>query len=79
MSTIGCGDGRVQWLDSFHWEPTTAQQELITDLLQTKEDEIMVSIMNVQMQVGAADCGLFALAFITAIMHDHNPAELYFD
>ena len=37
-------------------EPPTAQ--LITDLLQTKEDEITVSIVNVQMQVGAADCEL---------------------
>ena len=79
MSNIGCGDGRVQWLDSFYGEPTTAQQELIANLLQTKEDEITVSIMNVQMQVKAADCRLFALAFITAIMHDHNPADLYFD
>ena len=33
---------------SFHGEPTTAQ--LIADLLQMKEDEITVSIVNVQLQ-----------------------------
>ena len=26
-----------------------------------------------------ADCGLFALAFVTAAVHGHNPIELYFD
>lgn len=26
-----------------------------------------------------ADCGLFALAFVTAAVHGHNPTELYFE
>ena len=79
MSTIGCGEGKVQWLDSFHGEPSTAKQKLIADTLKTEVDEITVSIMNVQKQVGTADCGLFALAFVTAAVHGHNPTELYFD
>lgn len=79
MSTIGCGEGKVQWLDSFHGEPSTAKQKLIADMLKTEVDEITVSIMNVQKQVGTADCGLFALAFVTAAVHGHNPTELYFD
>ena len=64
---------------SFHGEPTTAQQNLIVDLLQMEVDEITVSIMNVQMQVGAADCGLFALVFVAAVVHGHNSTELYFN
>ena len=35
--------------------------------------------MNVQMQVGVSDCGLFALAFITAVLDGQNPTSLYFD
>ena len=26
-----------------------------------------------------ADCGLFALAFVIAAVHGHNPTELYFE
>ena len=48
-------------------------------MLKTEVDEITVSIMNVQKQVRTADCGLFALAFVTAAVHGHNPIELYFD
>ena len=48
-------------------------------MLKTEVDEITVSIMNVQKQVGTADCGLFALAFVTAVVHGHNPTKLYFD
>ena len=50
----------------------------IADLLQTKEDKITVSIVNVHMQVGAADCGLFAIAFVIAVIHGHNPTKCYF-
>ena len=54
---LNCGNNHwVAKSTNLHGEPPTAQ--LIADLLQTKEDEITVSIVNVQMQVGAADCGL---------------------
>ena len=46
MSTINCGDGKVQWLDSFHREPSTAEQKSIVDILKTGVDEITVSIMQ---------------------------------
>lgn len=40
MSTIGCGEGKVLWLDSFYGEPSTAKQKLIADTLKTEVDEI---------------------------------------
>ena len=48
-------------------------------MLQTQEDKIQMHTMNVQMQVGGTDCGLFALAFITAVLDGQNPTSLYFD
>ena len=54
---LNCGNNHwVAMSTNLHGDPPTAQ--LIVDLLQTKEDEITASIVNVQMQVGAADCGL---------------------
>ena len=52
---------------------------MIADILKTGMDEITVSIMNVQKQVRTADCGLFALAFVTVAVHGYSPTELYFD
>ena len=34
---------------------------------------------DIQMQVVGSDCGLFALAFITAVHDSQNPTSLYFD
>ena len=79
MSTVGCTPATVQWLDSFHGSPTLSQQQLVADMLQTKEDKILINTMNVQMQVGGSDCGLFALAFITAVLNGQDPTSLYFD
>ena len=53
-----------------------AGAELIADQLRTEGDEICFSMRSVQMQVGAADCGLFALAFTTAVVHGYDPTEL---
>ena len=40
---------------------------------------ITVQCLNVQQQRGGSDCGLFALAFITAVCHGDDPTSLYFD
>jgi hypothetical protein len=77
--SMGCDCGQVLWFDSFHGKPTPSQQTIIADLIKTEKEEIQINMLNVQMQVGSADCGLFALAFTTAIVHGHDPTELYFD
>ena len=79
MSTVGCKPGTVEWLDSFHSTPTMTQQRIVADMLQTQEDKLEIHTMNVQMQVGGCDCGLFALVFITAVLDGQNPTTLYFD
>ena len=77
MSTINCGDGKVQWLDSSHREPSTTEQKSIVDILKTGVDEITVSIM--QNKSEQQTYGLFALALVTVAVHGHNPTELLFD
>ena len=78
MSNIGCSPGRVQWLDSLHCLPSLSQQRIIADLLQATVDEIVIETMNVQKQLGGSDCGLFALAFITAVLNNQDPTAQCF-
>ena len=79
VSNIGCSLGTVQWLDSLHGLPSLCQQRVVADLLQATADEIVIETMNVQKQLGGSDCGLFALAFITAVLNNQDPTALCFE
>ena len=38
-----------------------------------------LNFVDVQMQSGTYDCGLFAVAFATALTLGHNPGQFFFD
>ena len=52
--------------------PTMARAQ-IASLLTTEEPAIRVSFMDVQMQSGGYDCGLFSIAFATALAFGEQP------
>ena len=82
LSTVGCSVGVVQWLDSMHCGPSSSQQQMIiSDLLQCPKDSIQIvnEMLNVQLQSGGSECGMFALANITAVVIDLCPSSLYFN
>ena len=81
LSTVGCSVGVVQWLDSMHCGPSSQQQMIISDLLQCPKDSIQIvnEMLNVQLQSGGSQCGMFALANITAVVNDLCPSSLYFN
>ena len=54
-------------------------KELIADLLQWKGKYITIRFCDVQWQVGGNDCGIFAIAFATAICNRDEPASIVFD
>ena len=45
----------------------------------TTKNTIRLHYNNVQMQSGQADCGLFAIAFATALLNGLHPGAYYFD
>ena len=51
----------------------------IAALLATDHDEITLRHMNVQMQSGTYYCGLFAIAFATALIHGEHPGKFLFN
>ena len=40
---------------------------------------VNVRLSSIQIQVGSADCGLFAVAVLVALLHNADPAKQKFD
>ena len=79
VSTIGLKHAEVQTFDSLYMcVPTIAKAQIAT-LLTTEEPTITVSFMDVQMQSGGYDCGLFSIAFATALVFGEQPGYFLFE
>ena len=78
FSTVNCSPGVVHWLNSMHGGPLSDHEKIIADIMQSMEEKLKIKILNVQLQHGGADCGLFALANITAILQGVSCTSVYF-
>ena len=78
ISMLGCSVGVVHWLDSMHCGPSSQLKVIVSDMLQCPKEPIRIKVLNVQLQSGGSDCGLFALANITAALDGVDPSSLHF-
>ena len=73
-SNIGCNSGCVRLYDSSCKKETDeATDRILLKLLHTSESPMTVEVMNVQQQRGGSDCGVFAVAFATALVFGQCP------
>lgn len=79
FSTIGCSVGVVHWLDSLHGSPTKHHEKIIAELLECANEYIQIDTVNVDIQEGNVDCGLFALANVTAVLNGIDVSMIKFD
>ena len=79
MSTIGCKPSEVFMYDSMYSAASECVQCQIATLLALPSSHITLKFMDVQMQSGTCDCGLFAVAFATALVFGYNPGQYIFD
>ena len=47
----------------------------IAAIMARPEEKITVNMMDMQKQVGGSDCGLFAIAFATALVNGKQPGS----
>ena len=78
VSTIACPPSTVVVYDSLYSALPTQTKEQICSLLHSQEPSIQLNFGNVQSQNNSCDCGVFALAFLTALCEGKHPEELYF-
>ena len=76
VSTIGCKPGHVNVYDSLFSTPPASLVRQLCCLIQTKEAQLTVNMMEMQSQVGTSDCGCFAIACAAALCHGLNPSSL---
>ena len=82
VSTIGVkNDGKVHVYDSMYSSVTvgTYTKKQIASILCTEQSRIELHTMDVRLQAGGSDCGLFAIAFATAIVNGVPPDKFIFD
>jgi len=79
VSTVGCQPGHINVYDSLHMTLSEHIKKVLADLLRRQDRTITINHCNVQWQSGSSDCGLFAIAFATAICSGHDPATRVFD
>ena len=79
ISTVGNDHPQVEVYDSVYSCCPTLCKAQIAALLSTKQPAVQLKYMDVQMQAGGYDCGLFAIAFATAIVFGKQPGLFCFD
>ena len=79
VSTIGCFYSTVNVYDSLFTHVPKPTMEQICALLISSEPTITLQFMPTDCQQNASDCGLFSLAFSTALCVGEDPQGLQFD
>ena len=79
ISTIGCKPSEVFVYDSLYSGASECVQYQIATLLASPSNHITLKFVDVQMQAGTYDCGVFAVAFATALVLGYNPGQYFFD
>ena len=78
-STIGTEHPNVFVYDSLYSPPPAVMKQQNAALLTTQKSEIQLQYVDVQMQSGANDCGLFAIAFATTLCLGELPGKYIFE
>ena len=79
LSTVGCQKASIKIFDcNGGKELPKPTLKLMSGLLQTQENQFSVEFVDVQLQEGSHDCGLFALAYITSICNGQDPAVVLY-
>ena len=77
-SSVGTAPGQMLVYDSMYPSAGQATQQQIACLMMVTEPNLTLTFADVQMQAGGSDCGVFALAFATAICFGHSPGQFHF-
>ena len=78
-STFGTQEAEVFVYNSLYPSVSSCMKRQIAALLATKHKIITLKHMDVQMQSGTYDCGLFAITFATTLVHNEHPGKFLFN
>jgi len=79
LSTIGCDKEAVNVYDSLYPSVNEETETIIARLLFSASANIQINMMNVSKQQGTTDCGIYAIATLTALAFGSDPSQMVFD
>ena len=80
ISNIGCCSGELNYYDSLYHSITPSVKRQIRCFHPGQHfDQIRMNIMPVQQQTNGCDCGIFAVAFSTSLLHGQDPCHATYD
>ncbi len=79
ISTNGAQEAEVLVYDSMYPSVSSCVKKQIAALLAPGQEKIALKHMDVQMQSGSYDCGLFVIAYATALVHGEHPGKFLFN
>ena len=79
VTTIGCCKGEVTVLDSLYSTPPIRVVKQVAALLHPQTATLTLNFADICQQKGTADCGLYAIAFATALCKGIDPTTVSFD
>ena len=73
VSNLGCGKGTLNVYDSMYSALNLQTKKPICSFWKSPIDQVTFRMVNIQRQPNASDCGIFAVAVATEIVHgkDH--------
>eukprot|EP00731_Ephydatia_muelleri_P006550 Em0003g798a len=78
VSNINCNDEEIHVYDCASGSPTSSLLNQIASIVCTPKDMIKLTYVDVQMQQGCDDCGLFAIAFATSLARGEQPGSFFY-
>ena len=75
ISSVGTTPSHILVYDSMYLSAGQATKQQIACPMRVSELNLTLTFVDVQTQVGGSDCGVFALAFATAICYGHSPGK----
>jgi len=76
-STISCAKNEVKVYDSVFSSPDSEMRTICLNLFDVAKKP-KLTYQPVQKQEGGDDCGVFSIAFATALLHNQNPVNVQF-
>lgn len=76
---MGCKGDDVEIYDSLQTTLNLESEAVIARYLHSKSSHIVLKFVNITMQSGSTECGLYTVAVMTALAFRQDPALLVFD
>ena len=75
---MGCKRHEIEIYDSLQTTLTTESETVISKYLHSEGSHIVMKYVNVALQSGSTECGLYAIAIMMALAFGEDPALLVF-